>query len=836
MSAPKKPPTPAKPAPADDGSLLAPLPNETLAAWGKRVNAARHAAPSSTPTPTPTATPAPSPAPSPPAQQAPNPNQENPDIEVLSPDTIENTLSGLRDLSTYQSNILNQFGNRTYHARLFMTPDRDVILAALGKDDTPKSAKEYYDLLDSWQQVTIAETGVTGYNIKDVQIESLCSPNFQSVALNTTAIMMNITEPSGVTFLDSLKNAAIQMRVRDMRKCWYYLEITFKGYSDGEPNPNLLSDASFDNGGRWIWQVQITDIETKLSTGGGEYKCSMIPYSETVLDAEGRCVPDMMIAEGETIKDFFVDLATQLNRSWFIRTANNNYLAYDFKFHGVKGRPAITGDAVQGWSLVSSEIALDYIKHLDLQANANGGTTSPDGKDSGNAEKTETVSPPSDPPPISISSLSGKPRGQFARGTTIDEIVTTVFSCCKEAQYLIKDSKNDDFSPDDEADTGSAEGKVNSKGFRESIIFRVEPEVRVLNYDPAFNKYGKKVTYHVYGYVTQTPIISRTQVLSANNPDVQKRMIATLVQQGLLRKKYDYLYTGLNDSVIDLDISFNMLWAAALPRLLRNEALTAQSAFDESVIKKYDVIAEYGALASDRAVLIENLQSANDAHDTEEASKIQNKLASTEAELSQKRSELTQLRDRLLAALPQLDASTARNGARLIAEDIEVDSLPSLNDFSITMQYSQDEPKNALATGMVGQSHNGRAIFGAVVNQLEGAMTNQMMSITMKIVGDPYWMGPANMEQIVIRANDLKTDKLADFTIGDNVFTLEFAYPLGINDDGSPKMKKSELFTGLYRVTKVTNEFANGIFTQNLEAIRMPLIDLFRATASTETT
>jgi hypothetical protein len=894
--------------------------------------------------------------------------------ETMSAETIETILAGIRDLSTYTPNVLQNYDNSTYHLRLFQTPDRDVINEFLppAKDaktpNNPKTVSEYYSYLDKFQQVTIAESGTTGYNIQGVQIESLVSPNFRSVALNTTSIIMNVVEANGVSFLDALKNSAVQMRLRDMRKCWYFLELTFKGYENDLIESNILADEGLPNGGRWIWQVQITDIETKLSTGGGEYKLTMVPYSETSLDAEARLVPDMMLAEGTTVGELFDDLTTQLNQSWKLRTAANNYLAYNFVFHGVKGRPTVTGDMVRDFSLITADNSLDYIRTLDMAGQGVGGASEPmtpedaakiddkitlkagerattaqlitavrelipgtrinsgvrtiaqniaaRGKDDsqhlygtaidiprppnisaqvlqkafeakgilvdvidekarnhyhiqGSRLKTKAgrhttpvatpaaKAAPADPntvpaPPaadtIPISPISGKPRGQFARGTSIDEIVTTVLSCCVEAQQLAKDSDADDASPDNRSDNGSEEGQVNDKGFRESVVFRVEPEVRVLTYDPAFNQYGKSITYHVYGYVTQAPILSRVQINTANKVEVQRGMLAQIAKQGLLKKKYDYLFTGNNLEILSLDIAFNMTWAAVLPMLLRNEAYTAQSRYGADVIKKYttavDVIANLGQLEDDIQTQREELNDANAAlvGATDEAAKAEalkvalekkNKLDATVAATDTVRSQVMETRAFLAKKLPQFDRATALSGGRIYAENIDATSLPTLQDMTLAMRYAQDDVKNSVSGGMVGQHHNGKTIFGTVMNQLEGPMTAQMMTLNMKIMGDPYWIGPGNLEQVVRRANDIKTEGSADFTIGDNALTLEFGYPLGTDASDNVVINRSETFTGIYRVTKVSHDFSDGKFTQTIEGVRMPLIDLFKATANT---
>ena len=170
---------------------------------------------------------------------------------TLTPETVESVLEGIRDLSTFDPNVMNNFKNDSYHVRLFMTVDRDISQRYYNKGKVPATVKEYYDRLDQFAQITIAETGATTYNIESLQIDSLVGPNFQSTALNSNSMVMNVTEPNGVRFLDSMKNAALELQTRDIRRCWFYVELSFRGYdAQGNTSSNLLSNEGFENGGQ----------------------------------------------------------------------------------------------------------------------------------------------------------------------------------------------------------------------------------------------------------------------------------------------------------------------------------------------------------------------------------------------------------------------------------------------------------------------------------------------------------------------------------------------------------------------------------------------------------
>jgi hypothetical protein len=773
----------------------------------------------------------------------PETTQPVPDFTVkpLDPATSEALLEAVRDQSAFLPNLLEKFDNKAWSVKLFMTPDQVVLTvkynSAKPPFSSPKTVDEYYAEIDKFEQVIIAESGITTFNITGLDIEQNVAPHFKNSGLNTTAITMTVNEPNGVRFLDSIKEAGLKLAVRDFRKCWMYIELTFKGYEDGIATSNLLKDQKLGNSGRWIWQVVATNINTKISAAGGEYKISFVPHNEMAYDPEARCLPDTITCEGDTVKEIFDDLAHHINDSWVLRTGSNLHYKVDFVFHGVKGHPEVTGQMIEQFSVKPIDQQTSASHQLNMTAPATPPAT-PSTDSAKKVDGTPTVEKTPEPRPLSTSPTSNKQQGQFVRGTSIDEIVHAVFSCSDQAQKLAKGHNGGPNDVDFISAGGKSDGKTTEQGFRESIVFRVEPEIRILFYDVLFNTYGKSITYHIYGYTTQTPILSQTQVLNANDPETQKKMLASIVKQNLLKKRYDYIYTGLNSSVLNFDATFDYLWAATIPRTLRTEALVAQARLDPKVLKDYkDSQALIQAIYEEQSVIDSAHKAFNDAQasgDATAAAAAQKDLAPAEATLDAAKQELGKLRLRLQAALPELTAEAEFNSARYYVEDLSPQTSAPLNDMRVMLQYTNDEARHDMASGMVGASDQGRAIYGTILNQLEGSMTSQLMNITLEITGDPYWIGPSNMEQVVLRNNDIDVTGVADYTIGDNTMVIIFKYPLGTNDDGSPKLEENEVFTGLYRVTKVQNNFNESGFKQTLDAIRMPLIDLVKASARTD--
>jgi hypothetical protein len=111
---------------------------------------------------------------------------------------------------------------------------------------------------------------------------------------------------------------------------------------------------------------------------------------------------------------------------------------------------------------------------------------------------------------------------------------------------------------------------------------------------------------------------------------------------------------------------------------------------------------------------------------------------------------------------------------------------------------------------------------------LEGS-SSDLVKVNLEILGDPYWLIDHGMANFFANASKQKstiTDSgTMNFTSGTVYVYLSFKTPDDINEvtglyDFSTRMKESP-FSGIYRVIRCENIFNNGLFTQNIECLRM---------------
>jgi hypothetical protein len=821
----------------------------------------------------------------------------------------------------FLKNPTNYYNNLTYHWRLYCMPDRDFLY----EGDPVTTIHEFYERLDKYEQVIIAESGVTGYTITDVELNSVFG-DAQARGSQPTEITMKILEPNGVSFLDALQTAATAAGIHNFIDFYYYLELTFLGYDEEGnevTNPfNVLPqnqwgvDQNLPNGGRWIWAVCINDIEVNLNSGGGEYKLTMLPKDEKSLDSEYANSVDTMLVSGHTVGEFFKNLSHSLNESWNRRLAlspkSEGYVTHEFQFHGIPphGNPPSMArkDAVQkginteikkivdAKQVMDTDEVLDRRKEAADQAGkihdqqtlfANGITEkqirdmilAPENKDYNNL-RTQQGFAFVDPTPASQQTQeqiddgeeplppdeADIPTANIGRGTPIAEIINSIMSTCENAQQLARDSTGDGRTADESPES------INPKSFRECVSWHIIPEVRYnkkgkWKYDFFTNRYGRHIVWHVYPRIDQEPILSHKQIRDAFAEDtgkkVQEGTLAALAARGFLPKRYDYLFTGLNTEVLNFDLNFNFAWSVMLPRFqsyyhdqnlqhAKVNPLTRLDLIDEHYDRERmawrERATEHDKAARERG----NGKHIDDADQDKEHDEIVAKgqrINELELKRNQAYREAVEERNKAVNAIDNETKDRVIKGSieqdyqrsfveRYMDEERKQDRKGSripLVPFSFA---AGDQPRQEVGLGQTGQWHNGRQLYGAVLNQAYGTVTGRFQQIELNVRGDPFWIGAGCFEQAIQHNNEAVVDRArqAYHFLGQNSFMFRFKYPTDVDESGTVVLKDNETVTGIYKVIKVKNSFSNGMFTQTLEAIRLPLIDLFASVLGIDST
>jgi hypothetical protein len=701
----------------------------------------------------------------------------------------------------YKPNPLNRYLNAAYHFRFCMASDSDFLSAQNG-------GGSLIDAYDDVAKVVLAESGVTaGFNIKEVRIQQkvgIVSP--EQMQNGVAKFDITIIENLGTSFLEKMKNAALKLRIKNIRECPYFLELYFMGYDeDGAPVTNLLADDDLGQGGRWVYSLGVSKIKTAFESQGSEYQIEARPFSSITANSEAGRISDMITIKGRTVGEMLTSLAEALS------TAQ---------------------DERHGFPLVTYKFTTHPITNYE-----------------GEDLSTFSIAPP-DPELNDASNLtmdeSGIPTIQI-RGGTIAGAVNTILASSARVQELAKNIPTT--SEVDTSEEQSTESRV-----RESIVFQIEPEVVNGEFDHVSGKYASEVNVHIHGLYTQSPIVSRQQVEDAKDPAVQAQMITKLRENGLLHKRYDYLFTGKNTEVINVDTNFEFAWSAVLPLVyghrMTNESVTTHARFNENVMVARGFQAELTALrdqireanlrlATAQEELAE-LDSEDDGYEAKnaEVAAISAERNTLQAQSDAKNEQLSNSRIAVRDTAPEQDSLPS--GTIFYAEDLDE---VSQEDQMLAISFSQQDTRAATGEGASAPYHRDRGLYGAILDQL---YTGQMLSIDLEIRGDPFWLGQSDIERREANAASATaraagtpapaaTSAAADFFKGENTILFTMAFPFTVDDDGGVIMRENDagsrkdLFDGFYTVAGVEHIFEGGQFRQTLDCKRLPLIAILNS-------
>lgn len=581
---------------------------------------------------------------------------------------------------------------------------------------------------DGGGEVVIAETGKTGFNIRSAQMTGLIGPNAVSHNTNMTRFKMTIAEATGVSFLDGLYTAVNSAGVKNWQKAFYWIELYFMGYQETGAPVQIITEG-MPNNGKLKWKIRIVNIDTHLDASGSIYTLDCLIMHDLDEEKGFMNTQETYKVEADTVADFFTKLTEKLNKS-----VQDKYRApvatYAFKFH--KGPDQNTPDPSQ-WKLKPDNTAkADSFRMFSMEE--------------GQREKQTA---------------------NLTRGTVLTKLVEDIIGVTKEGQALgvHGDASKDPSTPPE------------AGAFRDTVVYRAYPEVTFTGYHKDSGQYAKNITIHVKPFKTQATTLKSPET----NTEADAASISQKAWQSMAprcRKKYEYIFTGLNTEVINFDIKFDVIWAATLPRLdgwnYYNEQIEHHAIYDKEGVEK----AKQATQAQGQGNAIEPLGGGG-------------------------------------------------GGGGQFVEDLLANAGQGNTPYAlISTVQGAEGPRRANGTGMLGQrGSRGRSLYGALLDQMYD--TRALQKIDIDIKGDPWWLGG----QYENMFKDGSQDKGSpDYSLGDSYFLLTFRYPYGVHEEtGQPQFKQENVFNGIYRIIEVTADFADGKFTMKLSAIRIPKVSPVQA-------
>ena len=758
---------------------------------------------------------------------------------------VNNSLYALlNDNKNFSPNALNTLQQVAYHWRFFMTTEHELITTAGTAD-----INAMFNTLDSIPKAIIAESGVTvGFNIGDVEFENNCGPGWRNRNTIMGNMMINITEPLGASMLEAILLSAKALGVSNYNKMWYYMELTFRGYNeDGSINLNPLAALNLKNGGRWIFQIALTNVEMHMSEAGATYQLTAVPYGMTAFeDASWGRTPDTLQASGGTIQAFLDDFAKNLTDVWSARY-EGELVTFKFQIKPVSDSPKNPGSFV----LEQTELDPDRTLKMDVGANK-------------------------------------MPICHVPVGTSVYDMVMFLYSYCKDARIMMLD--NTDPAGTCDTNTEGATATFNQKVYRVPILPMIEADTRVTGYDPVTDQYMKAITYTIWSYRSYTSNLCIAQSTRIkNDPTIPVKITQDLLKRNYLSKRYYYQYTGENTEILKFNIEYNFAYASLLPKLdgWRNDynSVSQQAKYNPAIGSKLpnNVIVDPNLKSNTTAPI----QSTTTQTQQPDLTQLQSQQADLTSKIDAARAKLTSdqqdevnrantvligqdtnalnaLLAQRVALTPKVQQARTDYGvaqaalkAKIEASGIQhfqAEDAIQGNDILQTLTYLQAHSSIPDNGGHVGQWDRGASLVGALMNQQYAPDSSGLIQIELEIRGDPYWIGASYLESRIDQANTdptpppkNATDALyPNYKEGDATFALIFRFPIGVDQNGAPVIrsntiknadgtitKSGDIYNGLYRAVRVKNQFTGGVFKQTLFANKLELVSNLKLTGGT---
>lgn len=603
--------------------------------------------------------------------------------------------------------------------------------------------------------------GSYDYFIDDVIIASIPSLSKKTGNSFATKISFKVFEPYSMgLFMLTMQQAAQSAGYGlSFKEAPYLLMIEFVGYVDGQPSSSEPDDQLT----RYI-PIKIVSIKFNVGTTGSTYEVTAIPYNEHAFREQTvKRVSDVKIS-GKTVKDLLAEGPTSLLSHMQAAIANEKKKGSikDADEHRVVF-PRDYTDTFNSGNIISESTVYDNLDN-------NGVQKFPDLQKIFDGKKHIYASAPF--------KLEEDRVWHFTQEITIPDIITEVVI---RSDYIVKQIKNGQFDHD-------ANGMIN--------WFRIETHV----YDESQNQaLGRQKRIYAYRVIPYKVHVHRFLPPGAKPPgyDSLKRTVTRV---------YDYIYTGKNTEILNLELNFDMAFFTPVP-----------SDATENVGQNNP--SQGGITAGGKELAYEvagsGIQNGIGSISTSPLPAIAQLFGQDVSGLTAAVGQLNQIGSAVSQiAGPNLGGPAAGAGSGGRAGTGEL--IPS----QVLAAQRQFFYKGA---GGAGTDYEKTS----QIRTMQALLTNigDMVNLNMTIMGDPYYLPSSGMGNQIVgsRSFNQLNDGSMNYQNGEVEIIINFRTPIDLDPaTGLYKFEQGiDIWSGLYQVTEVESRFNGNKFTQIVKGYRL---------------
>ena len=685
-------------------------------------------------------------------------------------------------------------------------------------------------VLDPASQTIIAESGVSDLTIDKVEVQCICTPSVESGSGTMTHVKFEIVEPSGAGLIDKMFYQSVALGIGSWTVNPYYLQLEFRGR---DPN----TEETIINGGptglgslKWVWPIRLGTAKANVTTVGTRYEFEATLYDEQAqANSNFALMQNVVLNNLTTFGSAMQELEDKLNADQYEKLIDNYSIPDTYKI------------------VVDSEL-----KKVLLV----------------NPNHTKSTSRNSDYKDLS------KKTAQFNAGTGIDKVVDGLLGSTSEFQEDVQGSDTPDSKPK----------SINAEKSQMKKLWRVITETKPIAFDALRQDNANAFTIFIVKYdigvLDATP--AQTGQTPATKPAEKKRW-DEYVKKKILNKRYNYIFTGLNDQVITLDLNMDYAFAAALSRfggiyfdsgtstkgISQQDNAANEKKASEQVRQTLRFINDASPGTNPDAKIAEAKKSiANSKIDDtlkakytvilDNAKPAQRKALTAKAQVTGGMDASGKF-DTSIANATKISLSAPSTAGLTFVSDVNINSpaakqaksqSESIRKGKLRPVPYKEVPQESNFNGIDPNSDAGRARTSSMFATAlySGGVDASMQHIKLTIKGDPFWLFPRSLATDVkvlpYKSNMSEADAIKDIKSAhitqpdsvnifgtDNFIVVRFRTPRVYNDstglsDPIDAFTEIETFSGVYKVVRAISKFEVGRFIQELECIIDPVIDL----------
>lgn len=505
-------------------------------------------------------------------------------------------------------NILHQYATYTYGLTLHVLTAESYNELSRGTKGMPWM-KDAYTLMSSggrWGERDKSNPNAfrrppefkDDFYIEDLNFSTVIGLAADTKGSNGIDFNFTIVEPYGMTLINRLLLLSKRINQPNYTENPYLLQVDFFGNTDGgdivHPIPGIT---------KYI-PIKIINMQIRVDTKGTTYTCRASAYNHSAFQQSVSSAPADFEIVARTVGDFFAGGQDnlQLKKQFAVKNSQRekidaiNKQAQDRAKKNSKDRAELTDDeqkqikeleTAYKTAIITKSFAEAYNVHqlylkeiesiqypteiifeidriiaespiVYSETTAVSNVAMSNTKDKKDAQAAAVAKAPkknSQTPAKGPDTTYEK--FNVKAGENILNIIDKVIRSSKYITDQIKDDRN----------TENKEQNIVN-------FFKVIPSVELLNFDAQQNKWSTRLKYKIVTYTAH----------NYKHPDAPKTDATTCLKD--IRKKYEYIYTGANNDIINFEINFNTIFFNAVAVLKENKQVTANSQESAATGKK----------------------------------------------------------------------------------------------------------------------------------------------------------------------------------------------------------------------------------------------------------